>query len=86
MDEQLNRLIKRVLLLWFGTIAFVVFYALDRWRRPPRSSTSAAALGQAVRDNPEDITARGNLADTPSWAGAREAVAVQPDPRDRQGR
>jgi len=66
-DRQLNRLIKRVvLLLAIGTIAFVGFYALDRWRpaTEPIVDRRLSALEQAVRDKPEDIASRGTLADT----------------------
>ena len=66
-DRQLNRLIKRVvLLLTIGTIAFVGFYALDRWRPATVAIVDQrlSALEQAVRDKPDDIVARGTLADT----------------------
>jgi len=51
-DRQLNRLIKRVvLLLAVGTIAFVGFYALDRWRpaTEPIVDRRLSAAEQAVR-------------------------------------
>jgi tetratricopeptide (TPR) repeat protein len=66
-DRQLNRWIKRVvLLLVVGTIAFVAFYAVDRWRPPttPIVDQRLAALEQAVRDAPDDTVSRGQLADT----------------------
>ena len=66
-DRQLTRLIKRVLLLLVvGTIAFVAFYGLDRWRpaTTPIVDQRLAALEQAVRDKPDDIASRGQLADT----------------------
>ena len=64
-DRQLNRLIKRVLLLLvLGTIVFVGFYALDRWRpaTEPIVDRRLSALEQAVRDKPDDIASRGQLA------------------------
>ena len=79
-DRQLNRLIKRVvLLLAIGTIAFVGFYALDRWRpaTTPIVDQRLTALEQAVRDNPEDITARGNLAGIYVAKGMFDEAIVQ---------
>jgi len=79
-DRQLNRLIKRVLLLLVvGTIAFVGFYALDRWRpaTEPIVDRRLSALEQAVRDKPEDIAARGNLADTYVATGRYDDAVVQ---------
>ncbi len=79
-DRQLNRLIKRVLLLLvLGSIVFVGFYALDRWRpaTEPIVDRRLSALEQAVRDKPEDITARGTLADTYVAKGRYEDAIVQ---------
>ncbi len=79
-DRQLNRLIKRVvLLLVVGTIAFVGFYALDRWRpaTEPIIDRRLSALEQAVRDKPEDIAARGSLADTYVAKGMFDEAIVQ---------
>jgi len=79
-DRQLNRLIKRVLLLLvLGTIAFVAFYALDRWRpaTAPIVDQRLAALEQAVRDKPDDIASRGQLADTYVAKGRYEEAIVQ---------
>jgi tetratricopeptide (TPR) repeat protein len=79
-DRQLNRLIKRVvLLLAIGTIAFVGFYALDRWRpaTTPIVDQRLTALEQAVRDKPDDITSRGQLADTYVAKGRYEDAIVQ---------
>jgi tetratricopeptide (TPR) repeat protein len=79
-DRQLNRLIKRVLLLLvLGTIAFVSFYALDRWRpaTTPIIDQRLAALEQAVRDRPDDIASRGLLADTYVAKGRYEDAIVQ---------
>jgi len=66
-DKQLNRWIRRVLLLLVvGTITFVAFYALDRWRpaTTPIVDQRLAALEQTVRAKPDDIASRGQLADT----------------------
>jgi len=52
-DRQLNRWIKRVLLLLVvGTIAFVAFYGLDRWRpaTTPIVDQRLAALDTHVRN------------------------------------
>lgn len=79
-DRQLNRLIKRVvLLLVIGTIAFVGFYALDRWRpaTEPIVDRRLSAAEQAVRDNPEDIAARGQLADLYVAKGRFDEAIVQ---------
>ena len=79
-DRQLNRLIKRVLaLLVLGTIAFVGFYALDRWRpaTEPIVDRRLSALEQAVRDKPEDIASRGQLADTYVAKGLYDEAIVQ---------
>jgi tetratricopeptide (TPR) repeat protein len=66
-DRQLNKWIKRVaLILAAGTVLFVGFYVLDRWRpaATPIVDRRLSALEQQVRDKPDDITARGQLADT----------------------
>ena len=79
-DRQLNRLIKRVvLLLTIGTIAFVGFYALDRWRPATAAIVDQrlSALEQQVRDKPDDIVARGTLADTYVAKGRYEDAIVQ---------
>lgn len=65
-DRQLSRWIKRLaLILVAGTVLFVGFYFLDRWRpaTEPIVDRRLSAAEQAVRDNPEDIVARGTLAD-----------------------
>jgi tetratricopeptide (TPR) repeat protein len=79
-DQQLNRLIKRVLLLLIlGTIAFVAFYALDRWRpaSTPIIDRQLSALEQQVRDTPDDVTSRGQLANTYVAKGRFEDAIVQ---------
>lgn len=66
-DRQLNRWIRRLaLLLFVGAIAFAAFYAFDRWRpaTTPIVDQRLAALEQAVRDKPDDVASRGQLADT----------------------
>ena len=81
MDEkQLNRWIKRVLLLLvLGTIAFVAFYGLDRWRpaTTPIVDQRLATLEQAVRDKPDDVASRGQLADTYVAKGRFDEALVQ---------
>jgi tetratricopeptide (TPR) repeat protein len=81
-DRQLNKWIKRVaLLLVAGTIAFVGFYVFDRWRAPstPIIDRQLASLELAVRDNPEDVTARGELADTYVLLGRYDDAIAQYD-------
>ncbi len=66
-DRQLSRWIKRLaLILAAGTILFVGFYFLDRWRpaATPIVDRRISSLEQAVRDKPDDIATRGTLADT----------------------
>lgn len=81
MDErQLNRWIKRLaLLLVAGVVLFTGFYFVDRWRAPaaPIVDRQLSALEQAVRDDPEDIAARGRLADTLVAKGRYEDAIVQ---------
>ncbi len=65
-EEQLNRWIKRIGLLFLVLlIAFVAFYAVDRFRpaTPSIADRQLASAEQAVRDKPGDIAARGALAD-----------------------
>ena len=65
-EAQLNRWIRRVaLLLLVGVIAFVAFYAVDRFRAPaaPIVDRELAALEDAVRSDPSDVASRGRLAD-----------------------
>ncbi len=79
-DRQLNKWIKRVvLILVAGTVLFTGFYFLDRWRAPatPIVDRRLSALEQAVRDNPEDVAARGLLADTYVAKGKFEEALVQ---------
>ena len=65
-EAQLNRWIKRIgLLLIIGVVAFVAFYAVDRFRLPqtPIVDRQLTALEDAVRADPTDISSRGQLAD-----------------------
>lgn len=65
-DAQLNRWIRRLaLLLLVGIIAFVAYYAVDRFRAPTASivNREMAAMEEAVRTDPTDIASRGRLAD-----------------------
>jgi tetratricopeptide (TPR) repeat protein len=81
-DQRLNKAIKRVaILLGALAIAFVAFYAIDRWRMPatPILDQQVATLEQAVRANPNDIAARGQLADTYVQKGRFEEAIVQYD-------
>lgn len=81
-DRQLNRWIKRALLLLVvGTIAFAAFYAFDRWRpaTTPIVDQRLAALEQAVRDTPDDVASRGQLADTYVAKGRFADALVQYD-------
>ena len=66
-EAQLNRWIKRIgLLLIVGIVAFVAFYAVDRFRASPAPivDQQLVALEEAVRADPADTTSRGKLADT----------------------
>lgn len=65
-EEQLNRWIKRIALLFFVVlIAFVALYALDRFRLPqaPIIDQELATLEELVRADPADTVSRGQLAD-----------------------
>ncbi|HYO44435.1 MAG TPA: tetratricopeptide repeat protein, partial [Candidatus Limnocylindrales bacterium] len=66
-EAQLNRWIKRIgLLLFVGIVAFVAFYAVDRFRAPAASiaDRQLTMLEEAVRQDPSDVAVRGQLADT----------------------
>lgn len=65
-DAELNRAIRRLaVVLFLGTIAFAAFYTFDRWRpaTPGVVDQEIASLEAAVRTEPNDIAARGELAD-----------------------
>jgi tetratricopeptide (TPR) repeat protein len=79
-EEQLTRWIRRIALLFFVVlVAFVAFYAIDRFRMPAASiaDRETARLEEAVRNDPADVASRGQLADT-YVARARydEAIAL----------
>ncbi len=65
-EAQLNRWIRRIALLFVVVlIAFVAFYAVDRFRAPaaPILDRELSALEEAVRTDPTDLASRGRLAD-----------------------
>jgi tetratricopeptide (TPR) repeat protein len=65
-EQQLSRWIKRIALLAFLVlVAFVGFYAVDRFRMPTASMADRelTTLEAAVRADPTDIASRGRLAD-----------------------
>jgi tetratricopeptide (TPR) repeat protein len=65
-EAQLNRWIKRIgLLLFVGIVAFVAFYAIDRFRFSPAPivDQELATLEELVRADPADGVSRGQLAD-----------------------
>lgn len=81
-DRQLNRWIRRLaLLLVVGAVLFTAFYVLDRWRpaTTPIVDREIAALEEAVRTDPDDVVARGKLADTYVVKGRFEDAIVQYD-------
>jgi len=64
-DKQLNRWIRRVLLLLLvGIPLFVGFYWMDRHvdAGPTKADRAIAAAETKVRENPKDLGARNNLA------------------------
>jgi tetratricopeptide (TPR) repeat protein len=79
-DRRLNKWIKRLaLLLVVGGVLFTAFYFFDRWRpaTTPIVDRRLSSLEQAVRDNPKDITSRGQLADTYVTKGRFEEAITQ---------
>ncbi len=65
-EKELNRWIKRIALLFVVLlVAFVAFYAVDRFRMPQPAmiDKQLSALEDAVRANPADTVSRGKLAD-----------------------
>jgi len=81
-DEELSRWIKRLsLILVLGVLAFGAFYAVDRWRpaAPAIVDQQVVTLEQAVRDNPNDIAVRGQLADAYAAKGRFEDAIGQYD-------
>jgi tetratricopeptide (TPR) repeat protein len=81
-DRVLDRWIRRlVLLVAVALIAFVGIYVVDRWRpaSAPIIDQRQAALEEAVRADPNDIAARGALADLYAVNGRYEEAIVQYD-------
>jgi len=81
-EGELDRLIKRIAaILLVGTLAFVAFYVLDRFRMPAPSMVdqTIASLETAVRDDPSNVAARGQLADAYVIAERYEDAVVQYD-------
>ena len=79
-EAQLNRWIKRIaLLLVVGIVAFVAFYAVDRFRAPAPSivNREMAVVEEAVRTDPTDIASRGRLGDLYFAAGRYEDAIAQ---------
>jgi tetratricopeptide (TPR) repeat protein len=79
-EQQLNRWIKRVALLFVVVlIAFVAFYVFDRFRMPAPSiaDQNLATLEEAVRAEPANIENRGKLADTYLAKGRYEEAVAQ---------
>ena len=79
-EQQLNRWIKRLALLFFVVlIAFVAFYAFDRFRMPaaPIVDRELAALEEQVRADPADAVARGQLGDRYFAKGRYEDAIAQ---------
>lgn len=65
-EAELNRWIRRIALLFVVVlVAFVAFYAVDRFRAPaaPILDRELTALEEAVRADPNDLASRGRLAD-----------------------
>jgi tetratricopeptide (TPR) repeat protein len=81
-ERVLDRWIRRlVLLVAVALVAFVGIYAADRWRpaSPPIVDQRMAALEEAVRADPNDIAARGQLADLYAVNGRYQEAIVQYD-------
>lgn len=81
-EGELDRLIKRIAaVLLLGALVFTAFYLFDRWRpaTPAIVDQRLAALEQAVRDQPTDVAARGELADTYVAKGRFQDAITQYD-------
>jgi tetratricopeptide (TPR) repeat protein len=79
-EQQLNRWIKRIALLFVVVlIAFVAFYAIDRFRMPaaPIVDRELATAEEAVRADPANIVARGQLAELYFQKARYEEAATQ---------
>ena len=81
-EGELDRLIKRIgVILLVGVLVFIGFYVFDRWRMPAPSMVDReiASLEAAVRADPSDIAARGQLADAYVVAERYEDAVAQYD-------
>jgi tetratricopeptide (TPR) repeat protein len=81
-EQQLNRWIKRIALLFFVVlVAFVAFYAIDRFRAPsaPIVDRQIAAAEAKITKDPKDIAARGELADLYVAKGRFDEAITQYD-------
>jgi tetratricopeptide (TPR) repeat protein len=81
-ERELDRWILRIAAIFVvGLIAFGAFYFFDRYRAPSPSivDRSITTLEEAVRTNPDDVVARGQLADTYYAAGRYEDAIAQYD-------
>jgi len=77
-EGELDRLIKRIgAILLVGVVVFTAFYLFDRWRPPTPTivDQTITRLEAAVRADPSDIVARGQLADA-YVAAARYVDAI----------
>lgn len=88
-EGELDRLIKRIgLVLVAGALVFVGFYVFDRSRpaTPAIIDQQVAVLEDAVRQNPDDIAARGQLADTYVRKGRFAEAVTQYDAIIKSGK
>lgn len=79
-DRVLDRWIRRlVVLVAVVAVAFVGIYVADRWRpaSAPIVDQRMAALEEAVRADPNDVSARGQLADLYAVKGRHEEAIAQ---------
>jgi len=81
-DRVIERSIRRLLILVaIAAVAFTGIYVADRWRpaAPTIVDRRTAALEEAVRADPTDIAARGQLADVYVAAGRYPDAIAQYD-------
>jgi len=81
-EGELDRLIKRIgAILVVGTLLFVGFYVIDRFRMPAPNMVdrTIATFEAAVRENPSDVASRGQLADAYVVAERYEDAVAQYD-------
>jgi tetratricopeptide (TPR) repeat protein len=79
-EERLNRWIKRIALLFVVVlVAFVAFYAVDRFRASPEPivDRELATLEESVRADPANAVSRGQLADLYYIKGRYEEAITQ---------